>query len=93
MPNNLLISYEIDSNQEREEKIQKSVEMLGNSTPLFNGTWYVNSQHSLKEAVNHVSHLMTDQDKLVIVDSSKNECVWYNLSESQARRIAQNWKM
>jgi hypothetical protein len=93
MPNNFIISYEIDNDKEREEKIRKSVEMLGNSTPLFSGTWYVNSKHNLAEAVKHVSHLMTDQDKLIISDSSNNECMWYNLPESHARRIAQNWKM
>jgi hypothetical protein len=93
MPNNLLISYEIDNDKEREDKVKKSVEMLGNSTPLFSGTWYVNSPHTVNEAVKHVSHFMTDQDKLVILNSSNDECVWYNLSNSQAQRIRQNWKM
>jgi len=53
----------------------------------------VNSPLSAQDAVKRISGLLTDSDVLVVADTTNDESVWFNLSESKARRVAQNWKM
>jgi len=91
--NNLFISYNINNKEVESETVDKAIEKLGNSTKIHSGFWYVNSEHSVDKAVKHVSHFLTDKDTLVIADTSNNESTWYNLEDSRAQRISQNWKM
>lgn len=96
MPNNLFITYEVaehTDSAERREQIEQVVQSFGNSTPLFGNSWYVNAPMSAEEAVRRLSRFLTEEDSVVIADTSNNESTWFNLPEKRARRIVQNWKM
>jgi len=93
MPNNLFFSVELSEPEDRQEKVNKAIQSLGNATPLTELSWYVNSPLSAQDAVKRISGLLTDSDVLVVADTTNDESVWFNLSESKARRVAQNWKM
>lgn len=93
MPNNLFITYEVANHTESKERLDQAIQSFGNSTPLLSNAWYVNSPLSAEEAVRRLSNLLTEEDSLVIADTSNNESTWFNMPEKKARRIVQNWKM
>ena len=93
MPNNLFFSYELAEQEERKEKLDKAIQSMGNATPLTSSSWYVNSPLTAHEATRRLSGLLTDEDTLVIADTSNDQSSWFNLEEKKARRVTQNWKM
>lgn|SRR3990167_4184658 len=93
MSNNLFISYEIGADATREEQFRKAVMSLGNSTPLLNCSWYVNSAYNADEAVKILSRQLTKDDKLLVVNTSTDSVCWAGFEEKHAQRIRQNWKM
>lgn len=92
MSNNLFIIYRLDKKTDR-DSIERAVHSLGNSTPIFSDAWYVNGIEDAEEAVKRISSWMTDKDHLLVIDSAKDVCLWFNLDEKVARRIQQNWRM
>ncbi len=93
MSNNLFISYELSENTENEEMLCKLISSLGNSTPLLNNCWYINSPHSAQEALNIIGRALKKEDKLIVANTSTDSSVWAGLEEKEAQRIRQNWKM
>ena len=91
--NNLFISYHLNAPEANQEKVDKAIEMLGNSTRLHPGCWYVNSQHSVDKAIKHMRQVLTEEDTLIIADTSNDESTWFNLEDKRAQRVRQNWKM
>ncbi|AJQ94184.1 hypothetical protein [Gynuella sunshinyii] len=93
MPNNLFFSYELAEQENRKEQLDKAIQNMGNSTPLTNNCWYVNSPLTADEATRQLSRYLTDEDILVVADTSNDQSAWFNLEEKKARRVTQNWKM
>ena len=93
MPNNLLISYKVEDNELNGQKIRDSIQSLGNSTELFDNTWYVNSPRNSDEAMKTISSTLTKKDSVVIINGSDNTTVWANIGEKEAQRVRQNWRM
>jgi hypothetical protein len=91
--NNLFISYELNDSKENLENIDKAIQALGNSTKLHNSCWYVNSPENAENAIKHISRFLTDQDVLIVSDTSNDETTWFNLEEKLEQRVRQNWKM
>ena len=88
---NLFIFYQLTTN--KEEPVLKSIQSLGNITRLGNGFWYVNGNTGAEEALKRISSWMTQQDSALVVDAANNEVFWYNLDDTRAQRIRQNWDM
>lgn len=93
MSNNLFISFELSEQNEEQEKFQKLLAALGNSTPLLNNCWYINSPYNAEEALKILGRAMVKEDKLVIANTATDSVMWAGLEEREARRIRQNWKM
>ena len=91
--NNLFITYHLNSADDKNESVDKAIEQLGNSTKLHPGSWYVNSQHSADKAVKHIRQFLSEDDTLIIADTSNDESTWFNLEDSRAQRVRQNWEM
>jgi len=90
---NLFLSYELKNAATDCEKIDKAIQQLGNSTKLHASCWYVNSEHSADEAVKRIGRLLTQDDILIVIDSSNDVCSWFNLEEKRQIRVKQNWKL
>ena len=93
MPNNLFISFKVNNNELNGEKIRDSIQSLGNSTKLFENSWYVNSPSSTDEAMKTIGSTLTKDDSVVICNCSDNTTVWANIGEKEAQRVRQNWRM
>lgn len=91
--NNLFISYELSDTEKNLEPVDKAIESLGNSTKLHSGCWYVNSPENVADAIKRISQFLTDEDTLIVSDSSNDETTWFNLEDNRAQRVRQNWKM
>lgn len=91
MGHNLFIFYQL--NAANISDVERAVKSLGNTTPVFSGMWYVNASENAEEALKRISSWMTEKDHLLVVDSATNTALWYNLDETLAQRIRQNWHM
>lgn len=89
--NNLFFSYEAKS--ENEDQISKAIESLGNSTKLHTSCWYVNSKASAEEALKVIARFLTEEDTLVISDTTNNTSAWFNIEEKREIRVKQNWRL
>ncbi|MCU7934084.1 MAG: hypothetical protein KZQ99_04285 [Candidatus Thiodiazotropha sp. (ex Dulcina madagascariensis)] len=92
MWNNLFITFELTDPEQNQPDVFKAIESLGNSTRLHTTCWYVNSPRSASEAVGHIGSAMSEEDILVVTDTSNDSATWHNLNEKQEIRIKQNWK-
>ena len=75
------------------ETVDKAIESLGNSTKLHSNCWYVNSPENVGDAIKRISRFLTEEDTLVVSDTSNDETTWFNLEDKRAQRVRQNWKM
>jgi hypothetical protein len=93
MPNNLFFTYELSPQRESKAALDQAIQNLGNATPLTDSSWYVNSPLKANDAIKRLSGLLTDEDSLVIADTTNDESAWFNLPDIKARRVNQNWRM
>lgn len=93
VPNNLFITYQLTEPEAHQAKVLKAIQALGNSTQLHASCWYVNSSHTASSAAERIGGAMHPKDILVIADTTNNSSIWHNLSEAQAIRVKQNWKI
>ena len=91
MNHNLFIYYNMVTAYE--DAVIKAIQSLGNVTRLGNGFWYINASVNASEALKRVASRMTNKDSAIIIDSTNNQTLWFNLDEAQAQRIRQNWDM
>ncbi|MES9938907.1 MAG: hypothetical protein ABW121_00050 [Candidatus Thiodiazotropha sp. 6PLUC7] len=92
MWNNLFISYELKNSEQDQEKINKAIQSLGNSTQLHATCWYVNSPKDATEAASLVGSFFDENDILVVANTSTDSATWKNLEEKREVRVTQNWK-
>ncbi|MCU7923124.1 MAG: hypothetical protein KZQ88_10565 [Candidatus Thiodiazotropha sp. (ex Dulcina madagascariensis)] len=92
MWNNLFITFELTDPEQNQSNVFKAIESLGNSTRLHTTCWYVNSPRSASEAAGHIGSVMSEEDILVVTDTSNDSATWHNLNEKQEVRIKQNWE-
>ncbi|MES9851117.1 MAG: hypothetical protein ABW170_04715 [Candidatus Thiodiazotropha sp. L084R] len=76
MWNNLFISYELKSSEQDQDKINKAIQSLGNSTQLHTTCWYVNSPKNATEAASLVGSFFDDDDVLVVANTSTDSATW-----------------
>ena len=91
--NNLFITYQLTEEGEHKDELEKAVASMGNSTQLHATCWYVNSEHDTAKAIKYLSGFLSKEDILIVVDTSNEKSVWFNLDEKRAQRITQNWIM
>jgi hypothetical protein len=90
---NLFISFEINDSNTNTENFSKAIHELGNTTKLHESCWYVNSKLDANAAIKRIGKFLNKSDVLVIADTTNNISTWFNLSESLAVRLRQNWKL
>ncbi|WP_175757629.1 hypothetical protein [Burkholderia cepacia] len=94
MANNLIISYDLDTTNERNrdyQSVRDAIASLGPAIDLEFSHFYVDSEHSAFEAAHVVWRTMSLGDKLVVVDASKNEIEILGVSDSKIRAVEAMW--
>lgn len=90
---NLFISYELADELKNGDLAKRACQSLGNSTNLLKGCWYINSPYNADDAIKRIGGAFGPEDKLVVANTFSDSCTWLGLSETEAQRIRQNWKM
>ncbi|WP_071932410.1 hypothetical protein [Candidatus Thiodiazotropha endoloripes] len=92
MWNNLFISYEINNSEVDQSKLTSAIESLGNSTQLHENCWYVNSPKNASEAADLMNRVVSEDDIVIVANTTTDSATWLNLEEKREIRLKQNWK-
>lgn len=91
MASNLFISYDLHSPGQDYSKVIDAIKSLGSWAKVHKSVWYVNSNHTARQAVDKVWATMDRNDSIIVVDSTKNVAAWENLSNEVANHIRDQW--
>jgi hypothetical protein len=91
MANNLFISYDLITPGQNYDKVIEAIKSLGSWARVHKSFWYVNSEHSEKEAADHIWKVMDRNDKLIVVNASSNLAYWYNLDSVVSEFLQKQW--
>jgi hypothetical protein len=89
--NNLIISYDLMKPGQNYEAVIAAIKGLGSWAKVHYSLWYVSSSHTADRAAKIVRRALDENDKLIVVDATKNNAVWYNLPPEVSEHIQQNW--
>lgn len=91
MANNLFVSYDLIEPGQHYDNVIAEIKKLGNWVKVNYSLWYVNSNISTSEAAKRVWSVMDENDKLIVIDASTNNAVWYNLGNEISEFIKAQW--
>lgn len=91
MPNNLFISYDLNSPGQNYDSVIDEIKKLGRWAKVQKSLWYVNSNLSAYQARDQVWAKMDRNDSLIVVDAKNNMAAWYGLSDEVGSYISDNW--
>ncbi|MGP6424594.1 MULTISPECIES: hypothetical protein [unclassified Pseudomonas] len=91
MANNLFISYDLRSPGQSYSRVIEAIKSLGPWAKVQESVWYVNAALTAEFAAKHVRAEMDENDRLIVVDASNNDAYWFNLTESVAKHMQNNW--
>jgi hypothetical protein len=91
MSNNLFVSFQLSDSQRSSALTLAAVEELGSSVPVFRTLWYVRSNLSAAEAAARLRAVLDDRDRLVVIDTSRNEIAMLNIDERACAVLDVQW--
>jgi hypothetical protein len=59
--------------------------------PISSGVWILRGAASAAHLRNELSHLLERNDKLLVVDASRDRSAWFNLGRDADQRIRELW--
>lgn len=63
----------------------------GDVEPIKAGVWLLRGASSASHLRNELSHLLAREDKLLVVDASRDRTAWFNLGREADERIRNLW--
>lgn len=91
MSNNLHISYDLINPGQNYPAVIKSIQSLGKWAKIHKSFWYVRSNYTALQALEHIKRALDSNDTLYVVDSTNNDAWMYNVSTEAASFIETNW--
>lgn len=64
---------------------------FGEVQPISTGVWILRGAASAAHLRNELSHLLDRNDKLLVVDASRDRSAWFNLGRDADQRIRDLW--
>jgi hypothetical protein len=91
MPNNLIVSYDLDQPNRNYTAVAAAIKTLGTSIKLHKSVWYVKSKYGALDAVNKIlsSGAIDSGDRVLVVDATNNDMAWDELLN--ANKIQELW--
>ncbi|MEL9441300.1 hypothetical protein J4X73_01815 [Escherichia coli] len=90
MANNLFVTYDLIKTKDY-PAVHEAIKALGNWAKVTESNWYVNSNFSAEEAAKKVRAAMDNDDKLIVVDASKNQFYGYNIDATVLKFMQDHW--
>lgn len=91
MPNNLIVSYDLNNPGQDYSKVIEKIKALGTWAKIHKSVWYVKSTLTAAQAVDAIWPVMDRNDSLFIVDATNNSAAWQNLSTEVSDFLKARW--
>jgi hypothetical protein len=78
MPNNLFVSYDLDSPGQNYQRMVDAIARLGTCARVNFSVWYVKSDLGSDAAVSHLRMVADANDRILVVNATGNTAHWYN---------------
>ena len=91
---NLFVAFELVRPERGDDKIRETVESFGVSWARLNkNVFYMHGELEAQIVGNKVWSVMTADDKLLVVDSTRNDARWYNIKPEISQFLITNWHL
>ena len=89
---NIFVAFELLRPERGEDRIQEAVESFGCVWARINrNVVYLHGELDAASVGQKVWAAMSMDDKLVVVDASKNDARWYNIKPEVSQFLVNNW--
>jgi len=86
---NFIIAAELTD--EGRSAFESALGDFGDVQPISTGVWILRGAASAAHLRNELSHLLDRNDKLLVVDASRDRSAWFNLGRDADQRIRDLW--
>ena len=91
MANNLHVSYDLYNPGQNYERVFERIKSLGAWAKIHKSFWFVDSNYTPAQAVEHLKPALDANDKVYVVDATNNVAAWNSLPEDVSKQIIQQW--
>ena len=91
MAKNLFVCFDIHDASREASLILSAIEELGEAVRIFSNVWYVRAQLEAEEAARRVWDVMQPEDRLLVIDASREQAATFNLVDSSLRSMLSRW--
>ena len=91
MANNLHISYDLYKPGQDYDSVITKIKELGSWVKIHKSFWYVSSNYTASQAVDHIQPALDKNDKVYVVDATNNVAAWSDLPQNVADHIQCQW--
>ena len=91
MANNLFVSYDLKQPGQNYETVIEEIKRHGGWAKVHYSLFYLNSNESAEDVAKAVWASMDANDRLLVVDATKNTAYWYNLDSEVSKYLREHW--
>ena len=91
MANNYFVSYDLIAPGQHYERVIEAIHSTGLWAKVELSFFYVKSSMTLKDLTNHVWASMTENDKLIVIDTTNNSFYGYNITPEVLAHMQKYW--
>lgn len=89
---NLFVCFELARPERGDDRIRETIESFGVSwARISKNVFYLHGELDAQVVGNKVWTAMNMDDKLVVIDSARNDARWYNIKPEISQFLINNW--
>ena len=89
---NLFVCFELARPERGDDRVRETVESFGVTwARIGKNVFYLHGELDAQLVGNKVWTAMNMDDKLVVIDSSRNDARWYNIKPEISQFLINNW--
>lgn len=81
----------VDTDAEHRAGFEAALSEYGDAEPITSGVWLLRGATTAADLRNELSHLVGRNDRLLVVDASRDRTAWFNLGRDADQRIRALW--
>lgn len=91
LSNNLFISYDLNAPGQNYERVIAAIKSTGNWAKAQKSFWYVSSELTAEQVLARVWAVMDPTDSLIVINVTRQNAAWQNLSPMVGDHIQTHW--
>lgn len=91
MSNNLFISYDLNAPGQNYERVISAIKSTGSWAKVQKSFWYVSSELTAEQVLARVWAVMDPTDSLIVINVTRQNAAWQNLSPAVSDHIRTHW--